>query len=187
MDITFNNTLTESKHISKAAEQTYGLLRQLSTSQSFLPTQLRMLVTKAILVPTLFYGVQIFGHCDTQDMQKLTVACNSIVRYEFNLRRTHHTSHLVNNIPDLSLSQWIDLKTLIYFQKIVCTREPSYLFQKLLPAQSQGAQSFIIPRYKTLCLRRQIFINAIRLWNNLPHALKTIRSAPRFYCSTNCL
>jgi len=72
--------------------------------------------------PTLFYGVEIFGHCDTQDTQTLTVACNSIVHHVFNLRRTYQTSHLVNNILDLSLSQWIDLKTSIYFQKIVCTR-----------------------------------------------------------------
>jgi len=84
MDITFNNTLTESKHISKAAEQTYGLLRQLSTSQSFLPTQLRMLVTKAILVPTLFYGVQIFG-------RRTTISYSSHrnnLNFEFNFIKT---------------------------------------------------------------------------------------------------
>jgi len=116
MGIAFNNTLAWSNHISKAAGRTYGLLRQLSTSQSFLPTQLCMLVAK-----TIVYGVEIFGHCDTQDTQKWTVACNSTVRYVFILRRTDHTSHLVNSILDLSLCQWIGLKTLIYLQKTVCT------------------------------------------------------------------
>jgi len=76
-----------------------------------------MLVAKSILIPTLL-------------TQKWNVACNSIVRYVFNLRRTDHSSHLVQNILDISLSQWIDLKTLIYFQKIVCTRDPSYMFRK---------------------------------------------------------
>jgi len=67
-----------------------------------------MLVAKTIFFPSLFYGVEIFGHCDTQDTQKFTDACNSIVPYVFNLRRTELTS-----------------------EKIVSTREPCYLFLKL--------------------------------------------------------
>jgi len=85
LGITFNNTLTWSKHISKASGRTYGLLRPLSTFQSFLPTQLRMQVPKPIMVPTPFYDVQIFGHSDTLDTPKLTVACNSIVPDVLNL------------------------------------------------------------------------------------------------------
>jgi len=60
-------------HLIIAVGRTYGLLRQLSP----------------ILMPSLFYGVEFFGHCDTHDMQILTVASNSIVRCGYNLHDTY--------------------------------------------------------------------------------------------------
>jgi len=112
---TFNNTLSWSNHIVKATGRTYALLRKFSFSKSFLTEEVILLIAKVILMPTLFYGIEIFENCDSRDMRTLTVAFNSIVRYVFNLRRFDHVSQLVYNILDLNLTSWIDLRTLIFF------------------------------------------------------------------------
>jgi len=132
---------------------------------SFLTEEVRLLIDKVILLPTLFYGIEIFGICDTRDLRILTVAFNSVVCYVFNLRRFDHVSKLTNNILDLNLTSWIDLRTLIFFYKIVTSGEPKYILNKLTPATSVRTKNYICPR----------------LWNNLPHQHKTIRSATQFY------
>jgi len=48
-------------------------------------------------MPTLFYGVVIFGNCDARDMRTLTVAFNSMVRYVLHLMRFDHVSQLTYN------------------------------------------------------------------------------------------
>jgi len=67
----------------------------------------------ACVLPTLFYGIEIFGNCDARDLRTLTVAFNSIVRYVLNLRRFDHVSELTYKILDLNLPSWIDLRILI--------------------------------------------------------------------------
>jgi len=82
-------------------------------------------------MPTLFYGIKIFGNCDVRDLRTLTVAFNSVVRYVFNLRRFDHVSELTYKILDLNLTSWIDLRILIFFHKIVTSGEPNYLLVQL--------------------------------------------------------
>jgi len=53
------------------------------------------------LIPTFFYGVEVFGNCTSTDMQKLKTALNSI--YD-------HKTSLANSILVLGFKQWIDLK-----------------------------------------------------------------------------
>jgi len=79
-------------------------------------------------------------------MRTLTVTLNSIVRYVFNLRRFDHVSQLTYNRLDLNLTSWIDLRTLIYFYKIVTSGEPKYIFKKLTPATSVRTKIYICPR-----------------------------------------
>jgi len=89
--------------------------------------------------------------------------------------------HSTPNILHLNLTSWIDLRTLIFFHKIVTSGEPNYLFNKLTPATSIRTKNYICFRIQTLCSRWQFVINGIRLWNNLPHQYKTIMSATQFY------
>jgi len=54
LGITFNNTLSWSNHIVKATGRTYALLRKFAFSISFLTEEVRLLIAKVILLPTLF-------------------------------------------------------------------------------------------------------------------------------------
>jgi len=148
LGITFNNTLSWGNHIVKATGRTYALLRKFSFSKSFLTEEVRLLIAKVILLPTLFYGIEIFRNCDVRDLRTLTVAFNSVVRYVFNLRRFDHVSELTYKILDLNLTSWIDLRILIFFHKIVTSGEPKYLFNKLTPATSVRTKNYICPYQK---------------------------------------
>jgi len=128
LGITFNNTLSWSNHIVKATGRIYALLRKFSFSKSVLTEEVRLLIGKVILMPTLLYGIEIFGNCDALDMRTLTVAFNLIVRYVFNLRLFEHVSDLTYNILELNLTSWIELRTLIFFHTIVTGGEPKYIY-----------------------------------------------------------
>jgi len=62
LEIKFNNTLSWSNHMVKATGRTYAMLRKFSFSKSFLTEEVRLLIAKVILLPTLFYGIEIFGN-----------------------------------------------------------------------------------------------------------------------------
>jgi len=119
LGITFNNTLSWSNNIVKAKGRTYALLRKFSFSKSFLTEEVRLLIAKISSCPLSFKAQKNFGNFDARDLRTLTVAFNSIVRYVFNLRRFDHVSELTYNILDLNLTSCIDLRTLIFFHKIV--------------------------------------------------------------------
>jgi len=111
LDITFNKTLNWNDHVNKAVGKTYGLIRSLSLVKCFLPVSVRFLIAKSCIIPTLFYGLEIYANYDVASQHKLKIAYNSIALLIFNLHRSHS-------------------RKIIFLHKVLYTREPSYLFEK---------------------------------------------------------
>jgi len=58
----------------------------------FLPVYVRLLIANSCLIPTLFYGLEIYANCDVASQHKLKIAYNSMARFIFNLRRSDHVT-----------------------------------------------------------------------------------------------
>lgn len=175
-----NNTLDWNAHINDAICRTIYKLRTLWHSQRYIPENVRMLIAKTYLLPTLFYGVELFAACGPNNEHKLKVAFNNIARYVFAIKRGEHITQSANKIFGMPFKNYLKLRTLLYLHKIVHTKEPEYLYSKLQFSQSSRVKNIVPRRYAFLNSERHFFIFAVRLWNELGMDLKHTQGPMRF-------
>lgn len=180
LGVVFNETLSWNNHISSVIGKVYGMLRNLWAVQSSTPVHIRMLLAKTYLIPVLMYGCELFANCNSTEFAKLNTAFNSIARYIFNKKRFDSISNCTYKIFNMSLKNYLKLKCLIQLHKIIYTKEPSYLYNKLVFGRSNRGVIIIQLRYKTSMSEKHFLICTIRLWNNLPRAIQIICNAFQF-------
>lgn len=183
LGVTFNNRLMWDDHISAATGKTYGVLRNVYITQQFTPQNIRMLLAKTYLIPKLFYSCELFCNCGSEAMSRLRIAFNSIVRYVFGLRRRDHVSAFAKQILGVSFENYLKIRTLICLHKIIYTQSPQYLFNILRFCRSGRGKQLIQMRHKKRMSNQHFFVNAIRLWNNLPNNIQMIGNKGLFKTS----
>lgn len=180
LGIFFNDQLTWSNHINITVGKVYGMLRNLWAVKNSTPFEIRMLLAKSYVLPILFYGSEIFYNCDCNDFHKLKVAFNNISRYIFDKRPRDRISSYSYEVFNMEFATYLKFKSLIFLHKIIFTKEPRYLFEKITFAQSARGKKLIPQMFKSLNSERQFFISTVRLWNRLPHHIQIISSASSF-------
>lgn len=180
LGIIFNNNLTWSDHINTAVGKTYGMLRVLWKTQYFTPVGIRLLLAKTYILPILLYGCEIFSSCDRLSYNKLEKAYNAILRYVFGLKKYDHITPFSKKIYGITFSDLLKIRTLTLLHKIINTREPLYLYNRILFTRSLRSNDLIQFRHRTLTSEWQFFINSIRLWNLLPSNIQFISNAMHF-------
>lgn len=180
LGVTFNRNLTWDNHINLAVGKTYGILRTLWATHSFTPIKTRCLLAKALAVPTLSYGCEIFYNCSYASKRKLNIAFNSIVRYVFGLGRFARVSNYSKYLYNMTFDHLLKFRTLSLFSNILLTHQPTYLYEKIRFTSSNRSAQLILPRYSCLTSERQFLVSSIRLWNSLPREIRRIDSTTRF-------
>lgn len=183
LGIVFNNTLTWCNHVNALVGQMYNKLRTLWATQSFTPLKVRFLLAKAYLMPSLLYGCELFSNCDSTSKRKLNGLFNNVARYVYGLRKYDRISDYAKMIYGVTLDNLFKIRLLIYLQKIIVTKLPNYLFNRITFTRSARGKKVIPLLYRTLVSEYQFFVNAIRLWNVLPSDLQLITNASQFRTS----
>lgn len=168
LGIVFNDTLTWSHHINSVVGQTYAKLRSLWQTQYFTPRNIKILLAKVYILPGLLYGCELFASCDSASKRKLNVIFNNVIRYVYGLKRYDH------------VTQFWSLLSLLFLHKIIYSRKPFYLFEKLSFNRSNRGKLIIPPQRRSLVSEWQFFIHAVRLWNTLPHNIQLLSNAISF-------
>jgi len=174
LGFTFNEKLTWDAHINKSICRTMFKLRTLRYTQYLLPMKVRLLIAKTYLIPTLFYGIEVFSKCSYISKQRLEVAFNDIARYVFAIKRGEHITSSANQIFGISFENLLKCRVLIFLQKIIHTKEPSYLYNKLQFTRSNCINNIVPKLFNLANSKYQFYIHAVRLWNELPFDLKCI-------------
>lgn len=168
LGIIFNSNLTWNDHINSLAGQTYIKLRALWSTQYFTPFRVRILLAKTYLVPSLIYGCELFGSCDSVSKRKLNILFNNIIRYVYGLKRFDHVSSAAKNLYGISFESLLKTRILIFLHKIINTKTPKYLYDRICFSQSPRNRNIVIPLHQCLVSEWQFFIHGARLWNTLP-------------------
>lgn len=180
LGVWFNKTLSWDDHISTIIGKVYGSLRNLSMSQCFTPLHTRLMLVRALLTPIFTYACEIFCCSSAFIRRKLNVAFNNITRYVYGLRRFDHVSEYTKNILGCTLDKYLEYCTIKYLHKIITSKQPPYLFEKLKISRSTRSLSLIQPRVSYQNSERQFFVHAIRLWNALPLRVRRLYNANNF-------
>ena len=158
LGLVFNNTLTWKDHICQAIGKVYGMLRTLRISQSYTPLKIRLLLSKAYLLPTLLYCSEIFANCDSEMKRKLNVVYNDISRYVYNIKRFEHISEHSKKICDMSFQNLLNKKCLIMLHKIIYKKTPKYLYNKIVFLNSRRVFQIKLIKSKLNISEKQFFI-----------------------------
>jgi hypothetical protein len=104
----------------------------------------------------------------------LQVAFNNCTRYVVNLCRYDHLSTRRNELFGVPPFDYY-FRVLSFFFKLILTQRPSYLFDDLISALSVITSNFIFPS-RSVNPGASVLVREICLWNQLPLAIKNIRS-----------
>ena len=188
LGVMFNRTLSWSNHINLSIGNVCSRLRSLWVTQEYTPLNIRIMLAKTYILPSLLYGCELFVNSDSESKRKLKVVFNKITRYVFGLKyNDNHVSEMSKKIYGMSIDKYINLRSLILLHKIIYTKEPFYLYEKIKFCRSNRSLNIIVPRHNSSFSEHQFYIYVIRLWNNLPNFIKFIVSAEKFKLELNRL
>jgi len=180
LGVTINNKLNFKDHIYTTIGKVYGMLRCLWASQHFTPQRIRLLLAKTYFIPKLLFGCELFANMDSDCRQKMNVVFNNIARYVFSKKRFESISSFSKKLCDISFDSLLHLRSLVQIHKIIYTKEPAYLYDKLRFLRSERSKSIAQYRYNNLLSERHFFVHAVRLWNSLPKELHFISNTFNF-------
>lgn len=180
LGVVFNSNLTWSDHVNTLVVQMYIKLRTLWSVQYFTPLRVRVLLAKAYLVPSLTYGCELFSQSDSISRKKLEVLYNNIIRYVYGLGKREHISSYSTDLFGVSFEHFLKIRVLIFLHRLIYTGTPKYLFENIRFCKSVRGKRIVLPKFRCLVSEWQFFINAIRLWNALPHNLQIDSNAMHF-------
>lgn len=180
LGVVFNKHLTWSDHINSICGKTYAMLRNLWMTQYYTPFKIRLLLAKTYLLPSLLYGCELFASCDASSLKKLNVTYNNIARYVFGIGRRSRISQYSYQICNISLENLLKCRTILFIHKVIYTKQPEYLYNRIVFSRSDRGKNINTIRYRKEISNKHFFLNAIRLWRQLPPNIQIISNARQF-------
>lgn len=180
LGLIFKNSLEWDTHINSQVGKIYGALKQLNlvTKEFDIPTKTKLF--KTLIYPYFLYGDFVYTNASVASLEKLRVALNSCVRYVFNISRYNRVSHLQTNLLGCPFSQFYKYRSCVTIFRIIHTKRPEYLFNKLIPFRNSRTKSYLIPHHSSVYYSQSLFARGIVFWNHLPLTVKSSSSIPMF-------
>lgn len=175
-----NSTLTCKDHINIVVRNVFLTLRNLRMSGDYVPIAVKKRLVLQLILPLVNYSAQVYSKLDSQSLHKLEVALNNATRYVFGISRFESVSTWRNMILGCELTDYLSIRNLCFLHELLYKKIPGYLYEKLTFGTSTRSITLITPRHMHLNTSRFFFINAIKLWNSLPHRIKVIRGKNNF-------
>jgi len=175
-----NSRLDATDHVKNVVGKIYGVLRNLRLSAQFTPSETKMNLVRQLIVPFISYFVNVYCKLDSVCTHKLRVALNHSARYVFNLKRFDHVSVYSEAILGCDIITFFDSRNCLFLHKLILTKKPDYLYEKLVFGRSARCATLIPPKYKYLASSRLFYVGAIRTWNSLPVSVKVLEDMGQF-------
>lgn len=163
----------------------YAALRTLYNCTYAAPVNTRLKLFKSLVLPHFLFGDVLHIVPSAISMNRLRVALNSCVRYVYGLDRYARVTHLQKNLLGCPLANFFAYRCCMFLMKLLRTRSPPALFQKLTPSQAHRLQNLLIPSNSTTSYASSLFVRGVVYWNTLPVALK--RLTPEASFKRGCL
>lgn len=172
LGVIFDNRLSWNKHIDSTIGTIYGMLRSLWHIQRFIPEHIRCIIAKSYLLSKLLYCCEIYANCDSVHIRKLRVVTNDITRFVYGVKRYESVTAFSFRLYSMEFYRMLQFRCILMLHKIIYTREPKYLYERIMFSNSARLNCIKPVRYRYLISERQFFVYSVRLWNSLPPNLR---------------
>ena len=73
-----------------------------------------------------------------------------------------------------------NFRSCVAIHRVVTSRKPNYLFEKLLPFRNTRTRNYLIPSHSSVYYSQSFFARGVVNWNSIPTTLKNIYSKYTF-------
>ena len=167
-------------YVCKSLLKYFGIFNHV---RKFLPRKLARQLYFAFIFSRIKYGLEVYGNCSQNYMNKLQVMQNKLLKLVLCLDRRFGTDelHASYNILKVKDVQHVNILSFVnkcltgdcpeYFNGYYTVRESTYNIRNL------GLE---VKRYRTVTGSLSIAIQGAYLWNDLPDAVKSFRHQKNF-------
>jgi len=184
LGIMLNSELSATDHINYTIKKIYFVLRNLRFSADFTPKETRIKLVKQLILPHVDFFANIYCKLDSSSLKKLTVALNNSARYVFNLSKYERISDRMIEVFGCELKIYLNVRNCLFLRKLLLSKSPSYLYDKISFFRSDRNKNLIMPHYHYIASERLFFVSAARLWNKLPNSIRMLRDSGEFKVET---
>lgn len=174
LGVWFDDRMSWSRHVTVVCGRVKWLLSRLWKIAWAVPKETRLTLVRALIIPIISYGIIVVRAMSSKCLLKLERVLNSCTRYVLGRRKYDRLGHERNIILGCSLKTYIDRVTCETLYKILTTREPQYLYNKLLFSHSQRTLNLKTPIQKLALSKGMFYLRSIAIWNSLPVELKRL-------------
>lgn len=172
LGIIIDRKLSFTQHINIVHHRIYGILRRLYSVSIYLPHCIKKRLSHALLMPQILYGIEVISGINSFNFLRLKRVMNTITRFVYNIKRQEHISEHVKLFLGLSFNNFVELKNIVFFYKVVSCGKPSLLCNCFSFSHSIRNPQIIIPRIFNSVFERSFLVRIARFWNQLPIELR---------------
>lgn len=181
LGLILDDTLRFREHICKVIQRAYMSLRLLYPHRQYLNTNTRKMLCDSLVLSQFAYGATVYGPClDSDSLNRIQRVQNACVRFIFGIAKFEHVSYRLQELRWLNMAGRRKLYALCLYHKIVLSRTPPYLHNKLayrsdvhnLNIRTRGLLS--PPAHKTSFFERCFRYCIYREYNRVPLEAKNM-------------
>lgn len=177
LGVVIDEYLNFGKHLDVVSSRVTLGLRRLYHCGLHLPTKVRYTIAHTLLMSHVNYCIEVDSGTVSYNLNKLELIVKRIVRYVYGFKYRDHVSNAMHSFLGCSLMQYLKLRNLIFFYKVIKYGVPNYLFLKFAFSRSVRNPQIIIPLITCSVYERSFLIRTARNWNVLPCSLKTFSAS----------
>lgn len=181
LGILMNSQLTWDDQIKKICLSIFLGLRKLWCVANILPQSTKLELVKCLLGHNFISSDVVMGELNCRNFNSLQGAFNSMVRFVFNLRKYDHISHVSCEIFGLPLKEFLRYRRQIFLFKLIESKKPGYLYDKLEFFKSQRLRRCLhIVKHNYHLSETSFFIFDVDIWNHLTPDIRNNNSMESF-------
>jgi len=173
-------------------KRVFAAVHTLKKMQRLLPFHIKLLLIKSLVLPHFSYCNTVINDMTVALETKLQRAQNYCIRFLYNLHRDDRVTPYYIHSSILKLSYQRQMRIIKITHSIVNLGIPNYLSEHFEFLRERGARStrsgsltLRIPRHRTTVFNKSFTVTACRLWNSLPHQIKSIGNKSRLTATLN--
>lgn len=178
-----DSNLTMNAHISSICRSSYYHLRNIGYLKRYLDQDSLECIVHAFITSKLDYCNVLFNGLPSAQINRLQSIQNTAARILTGSRKFDHVTPVLHSLHWLPVQQRIKFKALVIIYKTVNGISPCYLQELLQPyvptrdLRSQNDNLLNVPfTNSNLIMTRAFSFYGPRLWNELPHDIKSSSS-----------
>lgn len=189
LGVIFDKYLSWAPQVSEVSRKVFASIGSLRRLKNFLPIPTKITLAQSLLLPILDYADTCYINLSEELLNKLERIQNLCIRFIFGLRKYDHVSEFreILKWPPIRLRRNTHILCLLY-TVLFNPASPPYLKERFefignthnYTLRSDENLVLKIPSHKTSFYSKSFSVEAVRLWNSLPHHIRRAQSIQTF-------